>query len=110
MDSHKLSWEKEDYLQAGKDMADIAIILLGPLIDFSTPEVEEMNLDPYMVNHLVAGFIYGMTEQNHLTEIESCYGGGVLMASEIETAIEDFKKGGWDNITQGVLEVLLAGL
>ena len=58
----------------------------------------------------VAGFMYGMTGQNHLTEIEACYTGGELMVNEIETGIADFKKGGWDNITQGILQLGLVGL
>lgn len=63
-----------------------------------------------MVNYLLAGFIYGMTESNHLTELESCYTGGAEMEQEIVKAIADFKTGGWDTITQGVLEVVLAAL
>lgn len=99
----------DNFKQAGQEFADIAIILLGPLA-VTAPVVADMNLDPHMVNYLLAGFVYGMTTQNHLTEIEACYAGGSEMEKEIVTAIGDFKKGGWDNITQGVLEILLAGL
>ena len=107
--SEKASWAVANYKQAGIDFADLAIILLGPLAIPEPTFKEDMNLDPHMVNYLLAGFIYGMTEQNHLTEIEACYAGGSEMEKEIVTAIGDFKKGGWNNITQGVLEVLLAG-
>jgi hypothetical protein len=31
-----------------------------------------------------------------------------LIYDSIKTAIGDFKKGGWDNITQGSLEVAIA--
>lgn len=51
----------------------------------------------------VAGFVYGMTGDNHLTEIEACYQGGDLMVQEVETGIADIKKGGWDNDTQAAL-------
>jgi len=57
-----------------------------------------------------AGFIYGMTAENHLTEIESCFQGGELMTSEIEAGIADFKKGGMDSDLQGILEFGLAVL
>jgi len=56
----------------------------------------------------VAGFLYGMTTENHLTEIEACFQGGELMVSEIEAGVADFKKGGWDNDVQGILEFGLA--
>ena len=58
----------------------------------------------------VAGFMFGMTGQNHLTEIEACYQGGELMVGEIETGVADFKKGGTDNIMQGILEFGLVAL
>ena len=45
-----------------------------------------------------------------MTAIEACYIGGREIDQEIMKAIGDFKAGGWNNITQGVLEVLLAAL
>jgi hypothetical protein len=68
-----------------------------------------LEIDVHMVNYILAGFIYGMTEQNHLTEIEACYAGGAEMDQEIKKAVVDFKAGGWNNIVQGCLEVLLVG-
>ena len=56
----------------------------------------------------VAGFVYGMTGDNNLTEIEACYQGGELMAEEIETGIADIKKGGTDMDIQAALEFALA--
>lgn len=47
----------------------------------------------------VAGFMFGMTGDNQLTEIESCFNGGELMYTEVEAGIADIKKGGWDNDT-----------
>ena len=58
----------------------------------------------------VAGFMYGMTADNNLTEIEACYQGGELMAQEIETGIADIKKGGVDNDIQAGLQFALAAL
>jgi len=51
-----------------------------------------------------------MTTTNHLTELESCYTGGVKMEQELVTAIADFKAGGWNYITQGCLNLVLVGL
>ena len=45
----------------------------------------------------LAGFMYGMTGNNHLTEIEACYNGGALMVQEVDNGIADLKKGGTDN-------------
>lgn len=56
----------------------------------------------------VAGFVYGMTAVNHLTEIEDCFTGGELMFHEIETGIADIRKGGWDNDAQAAFEFGLA--
>ena len=58
----------------------------------------------------IAGFVYGMTGDNHLTEIEACATGGELMFSEIETGIADIKKGGWDNDLQAALQFGIVAL
>lgn len=83
--------------------------LIGPAPTEVVAEVPA-NIDVHMVNYTLAGLIYGLTTENHLTEIEACYAGGSEMDKEIVSAIHDFKAGGWNNITQGVLEVLLATL
>ena len=58
----------------------------------------------------VAGFMYGMTGQNHLAEIEACWNGGELMYAEVAAGVADIKKGGWDNDVQGALQFGLAAL
>ena len=58
----------------------------------------------------VAGFVFGMTAENHLTEVEDCFTGGELMASEIKSGIADIKKGGWENDLQGIIEFGLVAL
>lgn len=60
------------------------------------------------VADFVAGFMFGMTGDNHLTEIEACYQGGEVMLPEIESGIADFKSGGWNNDVQGVMQFGLA--
>ena len=42
----------------------------------------------------VAGFVFGMTADNHLSEIEMCIEGGELLSAEIHSAISDLKEGG----------------
>ena len=50
----------------------------------------------------VAGFVYGMVGENHLTEIEACYDGSTNIISEVETAVKMIEKG---NYKVGVAEL-----
>ena len=52
----------------------------------------------------LAGFVFGMTAENHLTEIERCMTGGELILSEVEKGIADIKAGGWENDAKAALE------
>ena len=56
------------------------------------------NIDmPVMaIPDFVAGFVYGLTGDNDLTEIEACYQGGEVMEQEIMQGIADIKHGGTD--------------
>ena len=103
-------WAAGNYFNAGVDLANVSVELIGPAPTEMVSDVVPASVDVHMVNYIIAGFIFGMTTQNHLTEIEACYTGGATMVQEIMTAIYDFKAGGWNYITQGVLNVLLAAL
>jgi len=59
---------------------------------------------------LVAGFVYGLTGDNNLVEIEQCFQDGGVMLHEIETGINDVKQGGINHILQGVLNFALVAL
>lgn len=58
----------------------------------------------------IAGFIYGMTGDNDLVEIEACFSANQEMYEFINLAIGDLKKGGWDNDVQAALEFGLVAL
>ena len=58
----------------------------------------------------VAGFVFGMTGDNELSGIETCFQGGELMYHEVDTGIERIKMGGWDNDAQAALEFGLVAL
>ena len=45
----------------------------------------------------IAGFIYGMTGDNDLTEIEACYTDSKELDMWLSLAIGDLEKGGKDN-------------
>ena len=70
-------------------------VAVGPIV----PVAGTLNLTVKDTADFIAGFMYGMTGDNNLTEIEACFQGGELMTEEIETGIADIKKGGWDNDT-----------
>ena len=56
------------------------------------------------VPKFLGGFIWGMTAENHLTEIQACYQGGDLIYHELNFALSELHKSGWDNTTQAILE------
>ena len=67
-----------------------------------------LDITALAIPDFVAGFVYGLTGDNQLTEIESCYQGGEVMATEIEAGIADIKVGGTDHDIQAALQFALA--
>ena len=57
------------------------------------------------VPELVAGFVFGMTADNKLSEIEACMTNGELMVTEIKKGIADFKRGGMKADINGIVEL-----
>ena len=102
----KADWALGEFWQAGVTAADLATIAVGPVVVPTTTTLP--GFSALAVPDFIAGFIYGMTGDNDLVEIEACFQGGDEMYNEINIAIGDFSKGGWDNITQGCLELSLA--
>lgn len=115
--AEKADWAAGNFFKAGADIADAVTLALGPMNTGADKIPNSMYLTEFEKNgivhevtHILAGFIYGMTKDNHLTELEACWGGGVEMEHEVLKSISDFKRGGWDNITQGVLQLLIVAL
>jgi len=82
------------YYAAGMTLADAATLALGPIEKKST-----VGFPAVAIPDFVAGFIYGMTGDNDLTEITDCFHGSQSLYNEINNGINDIEKGGWDNIT-----------
>jgi hypothetical protein len=67
-------------------------------------------MDPVMlpstqgIPKFLGGFVWGMTGENHLEEIESCYQGGDMLYHEIEFALGEISQDGWDPTVQAILE------
>ena len=51
--------------------------------------------DVMSVPDFVAGFMFAMTGNNHLSEIEACYQGGDKVVTDTQLAIGDFKAGNY---------------
>ena len=63
------------------------------------------NASAMAVPDFIAGFIYGMTGDNDLTEIEACYQGGDQIVTDVKTAVADFNSG---NMFAGLKEMGVA--
>ena len=50
-------------------------------------------LEPMAIPDWVAGFIFGLTGDNNLEEIETCYTGGQGIVDDAEAALADIKDG-----------------
>ena len=51
--------------------------------------------DVLTVPEFVAGFMYGMTGDNNLAEIEACYQGGESIGTDVQTAFADYQSGNY---------------
>ena len=49
--------------------------------------------DAMAAPEFIAGFIYGMTGDDHLTEIEACYDGGDTLMTDTQTAMTECESG-----------------
>ena len=81
-------WNAQEYFQSGKAAGDLLTIAIGPV------EVPQANyaLDLLMLPELVAGFVYGMVGDNHLTEMETCYQSGSELYGFLHTALQDVEQ------------------
>ena len=50
-------------------------------------------LDAVAVPDFIAGFIYGMTGDNHLSEIEACYNGSEDLVGDVQSAVKLIEAG-----------------
>lgn len=116
--AEKADWAAGNAFKAGADIADAVTLALGSMNEAPAKVPNRMYLESPIpggfINKVLAGFIYGFTKGNHLTEIEACAADVESDAPEVHQevmkAISDFKAGGWDNDVQAVLELLLVGL
>jgi hypothetical protein len=65
----KGEWAADQFFKAGVTAADIVVKTVGPIKPVANP----LRFDPLALPDFVAGFIYGMTGDNDLVEIEACF-------------------------------------
>lgn len=56
-----------------------------------------VEIDPLSVPDFIAGFMFGLTGDNHLAEIEKCYSGGSTLVDDAQAALTDIKSGKFIN-------------
>lgn len=84
----KADWGAKMYVQSGEAAADLVVSAIGPVNDS-----EDLSLDLLAIPDFVAGFIFQLTGDNHLEEIETCYQGGDQVVIDAEAALSDIKAG-----------------
>ena len=52
-------------------------------------------LEAMSVPDFVAGFVYGMTGDNHLTEIEACFDGSSKVVDDVQKAVAKIESGSY---------------
>ena len=79
-------WSSGAYFNAGKDAA----AAIDRLVPFSK-EVQQYGLNLKGDAKFVAGFVYGMVGDNHLSEIEQCYTSTEPLVTDVENFINDLE-------------------
>lgn len=88
----KTNFAAHEYFKAGVDIANLLEVAIGPITVTPTMYGVESN-DLMMIPDFIAGFFYGFTEVNNLTEIEACYAGGKLDVALFDNAFKDLENG-----------------
>ena len=80
-------WKTGDYYLSGESLADLITVAIGSVED------PHYDLDAEAIPDFVAGFIYQLTGDNQMTEIEQCWTGGEHIVDDAEAALADIKAG-----------------
>ena len=63
-------------------------------------------LDAKAIPDWVAGFVYGLTGNNHLSEIEQCYTGGQGVVDDAKEALNDIRSGQYIHGAEAIGQVI----
>lgn len=67
----KSDWASKMYVASGEAMADLVVSAIGPV-----DATEDIGIDAVAIPDFIAGFMFQLTGDNDMTEIEACYQGG----------------------------------
>ena len=87
-DTLKTDWAAKMYVASGEAMADLVISAIGPV-----NAEEDIEMDLKAIPDFIAGFMFELTGDNHMTEIEACYQGGDQVVIDASAALSDIKSG-----------------
>jgi len=103
----KKDFPAELFKAAGQDIADLLVSVLGAIPkeqDLDT-YVRDLTMTPEQVIDFVDGLILGLTGKEDLPEITKCLQHGDDIAVDITDAVEDFEKGDFPSIIEGIGEI-----
>jgi len=86
--AEKSDWSAKNYFKAGADIADAVTLAVGPVEKEQSQYGSVENFE-----QLLAGFVYGLTGDNDLTEIEACFTGGEETLDKFRAALAELEAG-----------------
>jgi len=89
----KADWEAQAYYQTGFDLADVLILLIGPVVPV-TPEdlmTQQLEFNIVEIPEIVLGFTKAFLGAGDLPEIDACYAGVAPLETYIATMITDIE-------------------
>jgi len=87
----KEDWALGEYFKAGEETADIITKLVGPVYPKSANALPGFHL--MEVPDFIAGFLYGWTGDNNLTEVEACYNSDLPIFEDLKTSVDELFHG-----------------
>ena len=91
--SVKSDFAAKEYFKAGVATADLLTVAIGPVQAPVTTSIYPQSFELMSVPDFIAGFFYGFTDENHLTEIEACYEGAETEIGLFQTALTSLEHG-----------------
>lgn len=94
-------WANDQWFQAGIDIADLFITVVGPVE--TDPSLFGFTDDA--IPDFVAGFIYGFTGDNQLDNIEGCFDGSTGIYINVREGIDNIHEDGatWVDYTEAAI-------
>ena len=86
IDTEKTDFANGKYFNAGATTADILELLLGPVNPKPSSIMEANNLGFTVLEipDFIAGFLYGWTGDNNLTELEACWTSDLPIVQDLQ--------------------------